>query len=129
MDRAQIQRVLGILWDIKRNGPGGPGGICHAVSRALWEYDRGVEVARFAWEAGRAFDLWKGVNWERWPECSDGGFVYPVPGGALGYVSAAASPTGRNQFWVGEYGSARWRLLNWTIRELEAELARLEADV
>lgn len=56
----------------------------------------------------------------RWPEYS-GLSDYPVPGVGGSCAGAAYSET--SCLWVGAYGGARMRLLNWLIRQEEAKHA------
>lgn len=77
-------------------------GICHAV-----EQHAGLRVAN------ENYALMLG-----WPEHS-GDEAYPVPAPIPGRSNSGAYWACGNK-WVGEYGAARLRLLDWCINELES---------
>ena len=85
-------------------------GICYAV-----EYAAGIES-----DNSRSMLYELRCLFEEWPEFSgEPDFPVPHPDGPDaddGWSSAAeAAYMGTEDLWLGEYGAARWRLLDWLI--------------
>lgn len=83
------------------------GSICTMVLGDL-DYEEAFRMTRFL-----------AIMWKKWPEFS-GNMLYPVTAGNLNPVFAFDQALTDEQMWVGEYGAARRRLLDWLIIELQS---------
>lgn len=105
MDR----HILNALYDIKNGNYSETCGICHAMTSYF--YDTGIQfIPDVVYKRLYCF-------YEKWPHYS-GSKAYPVPhpkGEEIGYDL-------RKNFWSkrSKYGKLRWDLVNFMIKELEA---------
>lgn len=99
--------LLEVLWHMKRGELRHPdAGICWHLAQA--------DIP------GHLRDQVRQLMMRRWPEFS-GCASYPVPCPAGGTSGDAYDVACRDStMWVGAYGGARMRLLNWLIRQEEA---------
>lgn len=116
----QMQNLISMLWGLKRGvyrEKYAAYGVCHQLTVVV---DAGLITRTL-----RDFVKWR---MQQWPEYT-GHPDYPVPGVAK-YAMCPEdtySHTKSGEYFSGEYGGNRIRLVNFLIRELEAELAAYDA--
>lgn len=109
----QMQNLIAMLWGLKRGVYVANYGVCSQL-KAIYECDLITYGLRLRV---------KGMM-RQWPEYT-GLSDYPVPGVAAYHMrpDATYDDTKSGEYFSGEYGGNRIRLVNWLIIQLEAELA------